>query len=266
MIAFCPALTFVLNLNLVFSQDRAAESSPADPGGAAAATGFLFKSLDLDGEKYNYSIFVPPTYTPDKAWPVILFLHGSGERGTDGLLQTEVGIGRAIRRNWSRIPAIVIMPQCRPGKSWDGAMANMALKCIEQTSRDYRMDPARIYLTGLSLGGFGTWHIASLLPDRFAAIVPVCGFVGKGPEATDEARKIAPKIATIPTWVFHGDKDDAVPVDRSREMVAALKAAGGKPFYTEVPGGNHNVWDRAYDDAEMWKWLFAQKREAKAGN
>jgi predicted peptidase len=150
----------------------------ASPAAASApASGFLFKTLTLEQETYAFTVYVPPDYTPTRAWPLILFLHGSGERGDDGLLASEVGIGTAIRRHREWFPAIVVIPQCRLGKDWVGPMATMALKCVEATSREYHVDPKRLYLTGLSLGGQGVWHIAAAHPDRFAALVPVCGFV-----------------------------------------------------------------------------------------
>jgi predicted peptidase len=227
---------------------------------SAVATGFLYKTLVLDGETYAYFVYVPPDYTPDRPWPVILFLHGAGERGDDGFPQTDVGIGHAIRRNHRRVPAIVVMPQCRPNEGWVGPMAAMALHCLETTSREYHLDPHRIYLTGLSLGGNGAWLLAAQYPDRFAAVVPICGFAEYG-ESTGLAEKIAPRLIDVPIWCFHGQADKAVPAEKSRELVAAIKAAGGKKvIYTEYPEAPHNVWDRAYDDPNLWKWLFEQTR------
>lgn len=227
--------------------------------GGGVQTGFLFKTLAWENEKYNFCVYVPPDYTPEKPWPLILFLHGSGERGSDGFLQTEVGIARAIRRDHSRVPAIVVMPQARAGATWVGPMARVALKCVEQTSAEYRVDPKRLYLTGMSLGGQGAWRIGAEYADKWAAIVPICGFLDKL-EASKDAEVVAAKLAKMPIWCVHGTADTAVPVDRSREVIAALRAAGCTPTYDEVKDGNHNVWDHAYEDAKMWAWLFAQKR------
>lgn len=234
-------------------QSATAQSSPPAP------TGFLYKTLELDGETYAYSIFVPPAYTPEKAWPVILFLHGSGERGRDGFLQTEVGIGRALRRHHELIPAIVVMPQCRENQTWVGTMARLALRCLEETSRAYHLDPQRIYLTGLSMGGQGAWHIAASLPDRFAAMINICGFAELG-EDTGLAAKLAPQLVGLPIWCFHGAQDTNVPVQRGREIAEAVRAAGGIIDYTEYADGTHAIWDRVYDTPEVWRWLFAQKR------
>lgn len=239
-------------------------STVAPPTAAPAAAGFLIKSLTIASTTYEYSIYVPPEYNAKQAWPVILALHGSGERGSDGLLQTEVGIGTAIRRNRGFFPAIVIMPQCRPHMFWDGPMIEMALKCVEETSREYRLDPDRLYLTGLSLGGAGTWTIASRFADRFAAIVPVCGFIGRPDMAPDQEvlKESARSLAKLPIWCFHGGADPVVKPERSREVIEAIKAVGGSPKYTELPAVGHNSWDEAYRNAELWKWLLAQKRAA----
>lgn len=217
----------------------------------ALASGFLFRQIRIDDVMYNFSIYVPPEYDPEKQWPMILFLHGSGERGEDGLLQTEVGMGTAIRRDRSRCPAIVVMPQCRPGKDWSEDMARLALSCAEQTRQAYNIDPDRIYLTGLSLGGYGTWLLGSKLPHYFAAIAPLCGFYDP---------KQIESLKDLPIWVFHGDKDPAVPVEKSREMVAALREIGANVQYTEYADGTHNVWDRTYGNREFWRWLLAQRR------
>lgn len=229
---------------------------------APAASGFLYREIEFGGEKCAYSVYVPPEYSAARAWPVILFLHGSGERGKDGLLQTEVGIGSAIRRHRDWCPAIVVMPQCRPDQWWTDSMADMALKCLEDVSRDYRLDADRVYLTGLSLGGYGTWLIGSRFPEKFAAIVPICGFFGKPDQPADAVtlKKLAQCLKSTPVWCFHGARDRAVNVARDREIVAALREAGAPVKYTEVPDSDHNVWDRAYGDQKLWQWLLAQKR------
>lgn len=238
-----------------------AQTAPpaAEQTATPVATGFLFKTVTIEQERYDYCVYVPPEYTRTRPWPVILFLHGSGERGRDGFLQTEVGIARAIRRHRGSVPAIVVMPQCRPEQMWNGPMLQVALRCVEQTAREYHLDPDRIYLTGLSMGGQGTWLLGAEYAERFAALVPICPFVELGPP-TGLLEKIAPRLTGVPIWCFHGDADPNVPVARTRELVATIRKLGGNIRYTEVPGGGHNVWDQAYDDPELWKWLFAQKR------
>ncbi len=233
---------------------------------AEAATGFLYKTITMDGEKYAYSVFVPPDYDPSKKWPVILFLHGSGERGTDGFQQTDTGLGQAIRKDYTRTPAVVVFPQCRPEQAFVGPMARLALLTVEKTANEYNLDAQRVYLTGLSLGGHGCWHIAAALPNTFAAVVPICGFA-ELKEDTGLAEKLAPHLTETPVWCFHGDQDDRVPVTRTRAMVAAIRKAGGEQIkYTEYDGAGHSIWDRAYAEEELWKWLFEQRRPSGANN
>jgi predicted peptidase len=175
------------------------ESQPVQAP-APPATGFLYKTLELGSQTYAYSVYVPPDYTLKRAWPVILFLHGSGERGHDGFLQTDVGIARAIRRDYKRCPAIVVMPQCRRGVWWQDDMLDMALRCLEDASREYHCDSQRVYLTGLSMGGAGAWRLASRMPDAFAAVVPICGFYGR-PDVTPppaDVTALAARLAKLP--------------------------------------------------------------------
>jgi predicted peptidase len=235
----------------------------ASPSLAVAATnapagGFsdrVFK--DAEGKEFKYVLFVPHDYSPDKAWPVILFLHGAGERGDDGAAQVKVGLGPAVAKREKTFPAIAVFPQCSSGGTWRAESnsndATRALQILAEVEKEYKIDANREYLTGLSLGGMGTWSIALKFPDRFAAIVPICG---RGDTSQ------AAKIAQLPTWCFHGDEDRAVPVEGSRSMIAAMKDAGGHPKYTEYPGVGHNSWDQAYGTEELYTWLFQQKRSA----
>ena len=234
-------------------QSKPAETAPV------LATGFLYKELKLANETYAYTVYVPPEYTPEKAWPVVLFLHGSGERGADGLLESEIGIGTAIRKHRAMFPAIVVMPQCRSNQMWVGPALDMALRCLEQTSREYHLDADRMYLTGLSLGGQGAWLLAAARPDLWAAVVPVCGFAELG-QPTGMAEQIAARVKGLPIWAFHGARDEAVPVAKTRELVELIRRAGGEVFYTEYPEGAHNVWDQAYANRELWRWVFSLKR------
>jgi predicted peptidase len=220
--------------------------------GPARETGFLNRVIEQDGQKLRYVVYVPLDYTPEKKWPVVLFLHGAGERGDDGLKQSQVGLGTALRMLPGRYPAVVVMPQCATGARWSDAMARFALAALDRTLKEYSCDPSRQYLTGLSMGGYGSWLLAAEHPERFAAVAPICG--GGDPGA-------AAKLKSLPIWAFHGDADTAVPVARSREMIDALKTAGSTAVkYTEYPGVGHNSWDAAYADRALAEWLFAQKR------
>ena len=217
-------------------------------------TGFVKKTYkNADGTESPYVVFVPQDYDGKKEYPVILFLHGSGETKGGSKAPVEVGIGPAIQKQEKTFPFITVIPQSEK-RTWkaDSDDAKRALAELDEVMKAYKTDPKRVYLTGLSMGGYGTWSLAAAHPDRWAAIVPVCG--GGDPKAAD-------KIKDIPTWVFHGDKDTAVKVERSREMVEALKAAGGKPKYTEYPGVGHNSWDAAYGEKELFPWLLEQKKK-----
>lgn len=216
--------------------------------------GFLDR-VYKDGDKESkYVLFIPHDYKGDKVYPVILFLHGAGESGTDGKKQATVGLAPAIKKREKTFPFIAIFPQADKAArgSWtaESPYAQRALKILEQVQKDYKVDSKRVYLTGLSMGGYGTWSLAAAFPDKWAAIVPICG-------AGDPSA--AAKFKDVPCWAFHGDKDGAVKVEGSRDMIKALKDAGGSPKYTEYPGVNHNSWDMAYGTSDLYDWLLMQK-------
>lgn len=227
--------------------------------------GFVAKTFtNADGSKSPYVLYIPPTYDGTTAVPVVLFLHGSGESKGGPKQPIEQGIANGhIAKRAKTFPAIVVIPQVEAAKSkenpsrWaaDTPDGKRAVAILDAVMAEYKIDKDRQYLTGLSMGGYGTWSLAAAYPDRWAAIVPICG--GGNP-------KLAAKFKDIPCWCFHGDADTAVKVEKSREMVAALKAAGGSPKYTEYKGVGHNdSWDKAYDTDELYAWLFAQKRATK---
>lgn len=211
-----------------------------------------------DGHESKYVVFVPHDYkaddTSDKRWPVIVFLHGAGERGDDGQKQVTVGLGPAIRRREAQFPFIAVFSQCLPNGRWqaDSPDGDRAMAILAEVEKEYKTDRDRVYLTGLSLGGMGTWSLSMKYPDRFAALVPICG---RGDTSQ------AAKIAKLPIWCFHGDADRAVTVEGSRSMIAAIKEAGGSPRYSEFPYVGHNSWDPAYATGELYSWLLEQKRK-----
>lgn len=239
----------------------------------SAETGFLNRTVTVGRTTYRYQVYVPAGWSQEQKWPVILFLHGAGERGEDGLLQTEVGIGTAIRRHSERFPCLVVFPQCRNNAWWaEPEMEAQALTALEQTLQEFNGDPARIYLTGLSMGGYGTWSLAARHPGKFAALAPICGGIRPPPglastqasptESSDDPyMAVARKIGKTPVWVFHGSADAVVPVSESRQMVEALRSIGGNVHYTEYEGVGHNAWDRAYDEPDFLPWLFAQRAD-----
>ncbi len=242
---------------------------------APRETGFLIRSIVVRGSNYPYSIYVPRTYDPSKRWPVILFLHGSGERGTDGLRSTQIGVAAAIRANPEQVPAIVVFPQAPLETRWLGEPADAAMAALDATITEFRGDSDRVYLTGLSMGGYGTYHLALAHPDTFAALVVVCG--GLLPHETTTAVQQSPltrsaadpyaftahALRSLPIWICHGDVDTVVPVEESRRMVEQLRREGADVRYSEYPGVGHNAWDRAYGEPELWRWLLSQRRAGK---
>ena len=234
-------------------------------------TGFLDRNITVAGKSYHYQVYVPADYASKPSWPAILFLHGAGERGDDGLVQTNVGLAPAIRQNPSRYPAIVVFPQVPRDSQWVGTPADMAVAALQQTMKEFHVDQSRVYLTGLSMGGHGTWYIAYRHPELFAAVVPICGWVrdfamfkGSVPVVPGDSAQVmallVQHLGKVPIWIFHGEVDQVVNVNGSREPAAALKAAGANVRYTELLGLNHNSWDAAYGSDEFVKWLFAQQR------
>lgn len=243
-------------------------------------TGFLNRSVTVNGSEYRYVVYVPREFTPTKMWPVIVQLHGGGVYGNDGLKHTEGGLARAIRNNPERFPVIVVFPQAHadgtPGWQLEGGQA--ALAALDRTIKELKGDPKRVVLTGYSAGGNGTWSIASRYPERFAAIVPICGFVAafKGKTSAVVYPSLAPansgdvftfvarRVSGIPIWIFHGDADTSVDVEVSRKMNTALKSVGASVLYTEFPGVDHNgATNTAYARADLIEWMLRQRRRNK---
>ncbi len=210
----------------------------------------------------------PENVAADETYPLVVFLHGAGERGGDNNAQLIHGVGEfAAPEQRRKYPCFLIAPQCPSGKRWvevdwsakshtlpkePSDPMRATLELIQSLQKELPIDSKRIYVTGLSMGGYGVWDALARKPELFAVGAPVCGGADINTANT---------IKQIPVWLFHGDQDPAVPVSRSRDMVAALKKAGGEPKYTEYKGIGHNSWDRAYKEEEMFKWLFAQKRK-----
>lgn len=234
---------------------------------------FVERSITVHGAARRYQVFVPARHGRGKA-PVVLFLHGSGERGSDNQVQLKTGIGAYVRRHMDDFPAIVVFPQAPDGSEWN-QQADMVFAQLDAATREFGGDRRRTTLTGLSMGGFGTWDFALRAPHRFAALVPVCGgLVAPGrptmsvagvAAGADPYADVARRLRDVPAWIFHGAKDDVVPPDYSRRLYAALKAAGARDVrYTEFPDANHNSWDSTYlDTPALWPWLFAQKLPAR---
>jgi predicted peptidase len=204
-----------------------------------------------DADTYNYLLFTPAKYEEQEKWPLIVFLHGAGERGDD-LNQVKVHGPPKVVTGQPEFGFLVVSPQVPKEQRWE---ADKVMAIVDQVQKSLKVDPDRVYVTGLSMGGFGTWSVAAKYADRLAAIVPICG---GGDPATAE------KFAKLPCWVFHGAKDTAVPLKRSDEMVEALKQAGGAPKYTVYPEAGHDSWTESYNNPELYQWLLAQRRQSQA--
>jgi predicted peptidase len=208
----------------------------------------LEKEFDKEPAKFRYLLYLPPDYGKEKKdWPLVLFLHGLGDklpRMKRGGLPATVA-----RKKEARF--ILVAPE-NPARGWRPSAVNALL---EDVMAKYAVDKDRVYVTGLSMGGFGTWSLAGAYPDRFAAIIPICG--GGSPKSVS-------KLKNLPIWVFHGGKDNIVPARRSEVMVKALKDAGSKSVkYTVYPEAGHDSWTATYRNPEVWEWLLKQKRSAR---
>jgi predicted peptidase len=219
----------------------------AQPGGQTA------QSFEMKQE-LKYLLYLPQDYGKEanKAWPLVLFLHGSGERGTDLEVVKKHGPPKLVAEG-KQFPFILVSPQCPPNQWWD----SIVLKgLVDDVQTRCHVDPDRVYVTGLSMGGFGTWDLARHYPQKFAAIAPICG--GGDPQ-------FARNLAHMPAWVFHGEDDHTVPIQRSEEMVEALKKAGDTDVkFTRYPGVGHDSWVKAYDDPQLYEWLLSHKRDPAA--
>jgi len=203
--------------------------------------------------KMKYLLHLPKGYNDtEEKWPLILFLHGAGERG-DNLKKVSIhGVPKMVNGGMD-LPCIVVSPQCGKHAWWTSPTEQAGLMALlEEIEKKHRVDKNRIYLTGLSMGGFGTWKLAASHPEKFAAIAPICG---GGDPAT------AVNLKNMPMWVFHGARDSVVPESFSAKMIEAVKKAGGKPKYTVYPKAGHDSWSKTYSNPEFYKWMLAQKKE-----
>jgi predicted peptidase len=240
----------------------------------ARRSAFLERRVTLNNREYRYRVWLPAHYTKLHHWPVVLYLHGSGERGDDDVRQLESGLPPALEKFGQRYKCVVVIPQCADGHEWYGDMEQMALAALEETIREFHGNRRRVSVTGISMGGTGAWYFARH-QRRFAAVVPIAGEIVRArtdpfptdppPDiariayAQDPYATLASEIGPTPVWAFHGAADDVVPVTESRRMVAALQRSGRNVRYTEYAGVAHNAWDRAYADPNVAHWMIEQK-------
>lgn len=205
-----------------------------------------------NADRYNYLLFLPNSDTAkEQLSPTIIFLHGAGERGSNLEDVKRHGVAKIVEEH-PDFPFIVISPQCPPGEYWSAQLLSILL---DETISSYPIDPDRVYLTGLSMGGYGTWHWAVAEPHRFAAIAPICG--GSNPSA-------ARKLKNLPVWAFHGGQDNVVPLRESEIMVSALKANNGNVKFTLYPDAGHDSWTQTYNNPELYEWFLQHRRQPLA--
>lgn len=217
------------------------------------------RSTKFDSHEFDYQLYLPPQLKVIESTPLIVFLHGIGQRGTGGFLPTEGMYATVLRQQLSRIPAVVLLPQCRAGSYWsDPVMDKMVMRQIAETSKEFGVDENRVYLIGVSMGGYGVWHFAYEHPQKFAALVSICG--GSSITKGDRFSPLAEAIGKTPAWLFHGADDQIVQVSESRQIVEALKKHQAPVKYNEYPNVGHNVWLNALAEKELIPWLLEQRR------
>ena len=225
----------------------AARKAPVPTGQSAQA----LEATEAGKPALKYLLYIPEGYNEAKRpWPLVLFLHGAGERGDD-LEKVKIHGPPKLAAAGKQFPFILVSPQC-PQDSWWPKEADRLKALLDEIGAKYDVDKDREYVTGLSMGGFGTWALAFAEPHRFAALAPICG--------RGDPDKVA-AIKHVPVWVFHGGKDNVVPLKDSEAMVEALKAAGATPKFTVYPEAGHDSWTATYDNPEFYEWMLAQRRK-----
>jgi predicted peptidase len=231
---------------------------------------FMFNKVIEKKVYLKYLLYLPKDYNakPDYKWPMILFLHGMGERGDNLEIVKISGIPKIVEEK-EDFPFIAVSPQCPANSNWileQTALHALVMEIIEK----YNVDKNRLYLTGLSMGGFGAWHLAEAYPHLFAAVVPICGgdpywFIARDKDmwGSPERFKI---LKDIPIWVFHGAKDETVPIENSRQLVDILQKYNGNVKFTVYPDVGHNSWERTYENPELYDWLLNQHNKSKSKN
>ena len=228
---------------------------------------YLVREVNIAGKPRGYRVFVPKNRDPNVKLPVMLYLHGSGTRGSDNREQAWA-FESAVSPLKNKVSFIVVLPQCREDLAWiSDEMSKYALAALDESVKEFNADTGRIYLAGFSLGAHGVWKMAASNPGKFAALMPVAGRVIPDESASEPDSPysaVAKSIGETPVWVFHGAKDDAVPVDFARKIVKALEANGSKNVkYTEYIDGDHLIFGRAFAEPGFFEWLSEQRLAAK---
>ncbi|MBS7614799.1 alpha/beta hydrolase [Candidatus Bathyarchaeota archaeon] len=219
----------------------------------------LFENEIVKKVSLRYLLYLPKDYgkNPHAKWPMILFLHGMGERGNNLELVKKHGIPKIVEKK-EDFPFVVISPQCPITSMWNMMLDELHALLVDAVQR-YNADENRVYLTGLSMGGYGAWHLAAAYPDLFAAVVPICGGMIHDKDVSEQIKG----LKDVPIWIFHGAKDEVVSVENSKELYEALKKLGGKVKLTIYPDLGHDSWTVTYDNPNLYKWLLKQKKQTK---
>jgi poly(3-hydroxybutyrate) depolymerase len=237
-------------------------------------TGFLNRKIQLHGATYRFQVYLPEEWRRDdrRAWPIVLFLHGRGERGSEGLWQTQIGLPQAIRDHPDRWPFIVVMPQCPLGSYWtDPEMLALAMATLDRESDEFHADPERTYLTALSLGGYGAWELARRYPRRWGAVAIASGgvFWSYAPERWQQSSYLpgeyASAVGSTPIWLFHGTDDSIVSPRQSELMYEAFRNNGGHIRLWLYQGLKHDCWTRVFNEPELPRWLLAHRGDSRHG-
>jgi predicted peptidase len=276
-------LTTTAHANPTPSAQRQNSHAAASPPKPFQETGFLNRTVELHGIPYKFQVYLPEDFhrpeaakanakSPEKKAdlpPILLFLHGRGERGSEGLWQTQIGLPQQLRDHPERWPFIVVLPQCPFRHFWtDPDMLQMVMAALDQESREFHADPDRTYLAGLSLGGYGAWELAKDYPHRWAAIAIASSgiFWSYAPDRWREASTLpaeyAHRIGRVPIWLFHGSEDTTVVPRQSALMYDAFKASGGHIRLWDYQGLHHDCWTRAFNEPELPRWLLSHRLDA----
>jgi len=241
----CWALIFVAGVSYMAGQSMAAESN----NGGQSEKRFekqITKTVGL-----RYLLYLPKGYGEKKEqkWPLMLFLHGAGERGSNIEIVKKHGPPKLVEQGRD-FPFIIVSPQC-PSEAWWTEKTDTLMALLDEIESKYAVDSNRVYLTGLSMGGFGSWTLGCRHPERFAAVAPICG----GGEWY-----LAGRLKDVPVWVFHGGKDSTVPLRESEDMVAALRRARGDVQFTVYPDANHDSWTETYNNPKLYEWFLSHRK------
>jgi predicted peptidase len=244
---FCAVLVVLSLIGFSQTENSVMASDSAQPGSQQSHE---FEKKISKTVSCKYLLFLPKDYgKKDKSWPLMLFLHGAGERGSNLDLVKKHGLSKIVKKR-KDFPFIVVSPQCPKNVCWNDKV-DVLINLLDDIVARHKVDKERIYLTGLSIGGYGTWALASKYPDRFAAAAPICG---------GGTRIMAFGLKDVPIWAFHGAKDRVVPLRESEDMVEAIKASGGNAKLTIYPEAGHDSWTETYNNQKLYDWFLKHKR------